>query len=171
MVPDPRRPFLAERSDAATRRHRIAGLESGLGYEYQVRPWIASGAGDASPAAIEGAPFAGPDGIVYGDPGMVEPGGTFRLHGSKVTFTVPDEMRLRVGHFAHGFLADTIGLEDVATGSYLWIDVNLAEVHWRYLADPRADLPAGAADSAPLGRDVNALFDTIGESLREVPHP
>ncbi len=154
-------------SDGATRSYRVGGLRSKVTHEFQVRPRLYSGPGDAYATARIRLPNPGPSGIPRAE-GMLEPGRTFLLTsretGQVLAFDVPDGMLLYVrtaGRLHYDVGKDALWfsavLRDVVSGSYLLLNVTTGEYSERYL---RPD---------PEGRDVGALFDEIIASTRRVP--
>ena len=85
-------------SDANTTSHRLTGLQPEQPYRIQVRPWLASGAGDAYEAVEAVALRAGADGIPIAVPNVaLEAGRTFRVGETAYTFTVPAGRPLVLG--------------------------------------------------------------------------
>ena len=82
-------------SDASTRSHRLSGLRTGQHYAFEVRPWTASGVGDASYAVEAVTLQLGADGIPIAIAGQALEGGhTFRVGGTVYTFTAPRRLRV-----------------------------------------------------------------------------
>ena len=100
----------------------------------------------------------GPDGVLQMITGVPVPGGrTYRLAPwSPVTIDVPEGMRL-VRYTTLVLNPDgtwTVGLRDVASGSYLKLDMLDGTEHGRHIEAREGD-----------ARDVSALFDRIVESV------
>ncbi len=82
-------------SDASTRSHRLSGLQPGQPYAFEVRPWTADGAGDASYTVEAVTLRVGADGIPIALLGQALEGGhTFRVIETAYTFTTPRRSRI-----------------------------------------------------------------------------
>ncbi len=158
-------------SDGSTRSYRVGGLRSKVvRHEFQVRPWLHSGPGDAYDTASIRLRVPGPNGIAMAG-GVLEPGRTFLVddYPIEITFETPEGMLLYAGYGrlrrdpdvdwvgTYDGLWRSLVLRDVASGSYLELNVTTGEYIERYLR-PHPD-----------GRDVGALFDQIIASTRRVP--
>ena len=148
-------------SDASTRSYRLGGLAQFRAYFFQVRGWPAVAEGNTSNAAPATTLRFEGDGIPHMMPAqVVEGGATYRIGGMDYVTTVPWNMRLMMGG---GTLNSdgsiTASLFDVATGSYLLIDVETGEYVERTITE----------EGAPGNEDVHARFDQIVASTRKLP--
>ncbi len=111
-----------------------------------------------SPPAARPDPDGGPAIMLYEQP--VPGGARYRVAPhSPLEIDVPAGMTLvRYTGWVLGGRGYTVGLEDVATGSYLVLDANTGE-------ELRRRIESSEGDS----RDVGALFDAIVASARVVP--
>ena len=78
-------------STVDTRSYRLSGLRAGFAYDFEVRPWTASGAGTSSWMFANAiASQRGSDGVSVAFPAtFLERGQRFRVHYTDFTFMVP----------------------------------------------------------------------------------
>ncbi len=142
----------------------MTGLNSYAAYYFEVRPWMAGGAGAASNTARGTTPRVGSDGVPVLYPGQIVKGGMAWRVGQSV-FDVPVGMRLVLytGGYESGTF--TMHLVDVESNSAMTIDSDAGA----YLG--RRITPSGGSQAATAQtRDVGALFDQILASIRVGPH-
>ena len=165
-------------SAATTSSYRLSGLRGGFGYDFQVRPWTASGAGDFTATFVNAAASErGSDGIAYAYPAtFLESGQQFRVHYTAYTFTVPAGMDLVMGR---GTLnsdgSRTVSLWDAQSRSFVLVDVDTGADVGRNVLEVGGS--AGGRDGVARssgggsGRDVGGLFDEIITSMTRAPLP
>ena len=170
-------------SDADTRSFRVTGLSMpDRIYDFQIRPWGASGPGAAS-VVIEGyVALVGPDGIPQ-DMGLslLEPGRRFRL-STRSTFVVPDGMLLSTGTTVDTLTGEIyVFVYDETTTARMVLRVSTSEVVQETFWDAKTETyqviwteTGEIADSfrrapPPPGHNLGELWDEIKQSIREEP--
>ena len=155
-------------SDAHTRSYRLTSLSSGQPYDYELRAVRGTVAGAPSRLAEGTTQYPSPR-IPIIDAGQIVEGDgrtQWRIHGLPWVITIPDGMRIRGGEATISSSGDSgVALRDVSSGSVIGISALTGKETERFIATSATD---DAAQSAPA-RDVNALFDRIMASIREVP--
>ena len=157
-------------SSAATRSHRISGLGSLSGFEYQVRAVVGTTVGAESEADRGGTQEEGSKILDIYLSRVVEGDGRREWRVVNFTIVIPDGMRLHAGvPFASSDGRSGSPVYDVAGGGGLTFEDD-GEVLVRYVAPPAtAEASVDSNTQARSQRDVGALLDQIIDSIREYP--
>ncbi len=153
-------------SNAATRSHRVSGLNPGgvpHVHHWQLRAVAGPLAGSAS-AAVRGSPASiGAGGIPRLRSGNVNEGGRAWLLGAAV-IDVPAGTRLRYVGWGYVDGVTYVSFEDVASGWHqeVNIDTLTGSGRWR----PGEAVAADAVQAGGEARDAEAILDAIVKSLR-----
>ena len=156
-------------SGAATQRHRISGLDSLSGFEYQVRAVVGTTAGAESEADRGGTQKKGSKILDIYLSRVVEGDGRREWQVVNFTIVIPDGMRLHAGvPFASSDGRSGSPVYDVAGGGGLTFSDD-GVVLVRYVAPvTSADASVDGNAEAKPPRDVGALLDQIIASVREL---
>ena len=155
-------------SGAATRSHRVSGLGSLSGFEYQVRAVVGTVAGAESEADRGGTQEKGSKILDIYLSRVVEGDGRSQWRVVNFTIVIPDGMRLHAGvPFAASDGRSGSPVYDVGGGGGLTFGDD-GEVLVRYVAPVApADASVDGNAQAKPPRDVGALLDQIIDSIRE----